>query len=988
MIGQTISHYKIIEKLGEGGMGIVYKAHDTQLDRFVALKFLPHYLNSDPVEKERFYHEARATSALNHPNITTIYEIAEHDGQLYIALEFVEGSTLKQLVKHEIPSNKTILDIAIQACDGISTAHEKSIVHRDIKSDNIMVTPKGQVKVMDFGLAKVKGAVKLTNAGSTVGTAAYMSPEQALAVDVDNRSDIFSFGVVLYELLTAHLPFRGEHQAAITYSLIHEAPQPLARFNQSVSPEMERIVLKALEKDKTERYQHIEDMQADLRKEMKNMEYARTGYVKAVAALPVVNADKNRKVLKYAIPAVVAVIIIAALVFNPFSVQINTQKTQASEKNSLAVMYFQNIADPEDKNHTGDMLADLLITSLSQTKDLEVVSRERLYDIQKEFKADSRIIAPDMATKVAQRAGVTTMLLGSILQHEPTLAVTARIIDVQSGKILSSVRVIGYSSKQIFALVDTLALLIRNDLRIADASPDEKKSVTTVTTNSIEAYRSYIEGVDLNGKFLNEEAYVAFKKAIELDTNFAMAYYALATARGNVSSMERSASLQKAYALSGRLPERERLIIQNTYVSDIENNPAKAAVLMEEYIQKFPHEKGAYLELGTYYGRTGELEKMGLTYLKGIQVDSLDKNLWNILGYHQAGVNNKSKALAAMERYMRLAPAEPNPYDSKGDIYFILGETDSALVWWKTALKFRTDFMSSWKIGSQYLLRDDYAHAEKYLLQYASARGEDHKLYVDAVPPQIAMRQGKMNLAIRQILELLPRHAKQKPPDLIFYDYADLISLYDEIGDFDAAEKYARMNALELQKDPAYPVAGADLLAYVFHRNGKQNLSAELMHGLRNNYDRMAPEDKANVDYTDGVLAFEKGDYDAALKHFQNATARAFPNHAPQYHMALSLLKSGRTGDAIKEFHLLTRRSPMGNMFFDLDYLPFWNYGSVFSVKAHYWLGVAYEKQGEKQKAVAKYETFLRIWKDADFKSNEIDDAKLRLAKLKGVTAP
>ncbi|MBL7993733.1 protein kinase, partial [bacterium] len=565
MIGQTISHYKIVEKLGEGGMGVVYKAHDTQLDRFVALKFLPYYLNSDPVEKERFYHEARATSALNHPNITTIYEIAEHDGQLYIALEFVEGSTLKQLVKLEIPSTKTMLDIAIQACDGIATAHEKSIVHRDIKSDNIMVTPKGQVKVMDFGLAKVKGAVKLTNAGSTVGTAAYMSPDQALAGDVYNRSDIFSFGVVLYELLTAHLPFRGEHQAAITYSLIHEEPQPLARFNHAISPEMERIVLKALEKDKTERYQHIEDMQADLRKEMKNIEYARTGYVRADAASPDAKRNIIKKRLKYTIPAGITIIIIAALVFNPFSVQINTQKTQAAEKNSLAVMYFQNIADPEDKNHTGDMLADLLITSLSQTKDLEVVSRERLYDIQKEFKADSRIIAPDMATKVAQRAGVATMLLGSILQHEPTLAVTARIIDVQSGKILSSVRVIGYSSKQIFALVDTLALLIRNDLRIADGLPDEKKSVATVTTNSIEAYRSYIEGVDLNGKFLNEEAYVAFKKAIELDTNFAMAYYALATARGNVSNMERGASLRKAYALSGRLPERERLIIQNTY---------------------------------------------------------------------------------------------------------------------------------------------------------------------------------------------------------------------------------------------------------------------------------------------------------------------------------------------------------------------------------------------------------------------------------------
>lgn len=813
MIGQTISHYKILEKLGEGGMGVVYKAHDTQLDRFVALKFLPHYLNSDPVEKERFYHEARATSALNHPNITTIYEIAEHDNQLYIAMEFVDGMTLKKLVEREIPSNKTILDIAIQACDGLSIAHEKSIVHRDIKSDNIMITPKGQVKVMDFGLAKVKGSVKLTKAGSTLGTAAYMSPEQALAEEVDHRSDIFSFGVVLYELLTAHLPFRGEHQAAMTYSLINEEPQPLVRYNQNISQELERIVLKALEKDKKERYQHIEDMQADLRKEMKNIEYARTGYVRAVAAAPVVKANRNQKLMKYGIPAGVAVLIIAALVFNPFSVQINTQKTIASEKSSLAVMYFQNIADPQDKDHTGDMLADLLITSLSQSKELEVISRERLYDIQKEFNAESRVIAPDMATKVAQRAGVTTMLLGSILQNEPTMAVTARIIDVQSGKILSSVRVIGYSPKQIFALVDTLALLVRNDLRVTSSVPDDKRSIATVTTNSIEAYRSYIEGVDLNDKFLNEEALVAFKKAIELDSNFAMAYYALATAHGG-SNIEKSTALQRAYALSGQLPERERLIIQNAYVSGIENDLDKAAKLMEEYIQKFPHEKYAYLNVGVLYARNGEHERSIDAYRRGLRSDSLDKNLWNLLAYSHASAGKKTEALTAIDRYLQLAPAEPNPYDSKGDIYLLMNETDSALAWWKKALKFRSDFSSGVKSAYQYLIRDDYVNAEKFLFQNSSVFGEEQQLYAEASFVAIPMRQGKFNQCYRRILELLPRHVEKKNSELLLNDYSDLVFLSNEVGDFEAEEKYALLFVAELKKNPFEMVAGSDQLAY------------------------------------------------------------------------------------------------------------------------------------------------------------------------------
>ena len=277
MIGSTISHYKILEKLGEGGMGVVYKAHDTILDRDVALKFLPHYLTSDPTEKERLHHEARAAAALTHTNIAVVYEIGEHDGQIFIAMEYVEGQTLKEIGAKESLSVKKILDIATQVCEGLAAAQEKGIVHRDIKSDNIIVTPKGQAKIADFGLAKLRGATKLTKTGSTLGTAAYMSPEQAQGENVDHRSDIFSFGVVLYELMAGRLPFKGEHQAALLYSLVNEEPQPLARFNEKVTPEIERIVLKALAKDREERYQHADELLADLRTERKRLEYAREG---------------------------------------------------------------------------------------------------------------------------------------------------------------------------------------------------------------------------------------------------------------------------------------------------------------------------------------------------------------------------------------------------------------------------------------------------------------------------------------------------------------------------------------------------------------------------------------------------------------------------------------------------------------------------------------------------------------------------------------
>src|SRR3990170_761094 len=359
MIGQTISHYKILEKIGEGGMGVVYQAQDTKLDRPVALKFLPPHLSSSPEEKERFLHEAKAASALSHPNITVIHEINESEGQVYIAMEFVEGKTFKQLAEVKELSLRKVLDLAIQACDGLATAHRKEIVHRDIKSENLMLTKEGQVKIMDFGLAKLKGATKLTKAGSTLGTAAYMSPEQASGEEVDQRSDIFSFGVVLYELLAGQLPFKGEHQAAIVYSIMNEEPQPVARYNNKVSPDLERIVSKSLAKDTEERYQHIDYLLADLRRERKSLDYLRTGQIPLVS-LP---GKPKRKLLPILIPgSIILVLAVLFLILQPFKVEIGTEQKAIAQENSLAIMYFENLVDREDKNRTGEIVTNLLIT--------------------------------------------------------------------------------------------------------------------------------------------------------------------------------------------------------------------------------------------------------------------------------------------------------------------------------------------------------------------------------------------------------------------------------------------------------------------------------------------------------------------------------------------------------------------------------------------------------------------------------------------------
>jgi serine/threonine protein kinase len=308
MIGKIISHYRILEKIGEGGMGVVYKARDTKLDRLVALKFLPPHLLCEAEAKARFVQEAKATSALNHPNVTTIYEIDEVGGECFICMEYVEGKSIKELIQEKNFSIPEILNTSIQIAEGLKAAHKKDIVHRDIKSDNVMITPEGLVKIMDFGLAKLKGATKLTKTGTTLGTMRYMSPEQVQGMEVDQRSDIFSYGVVLYEMITGQLPFKGEHEPSIIYSILNEIPEPLARYKTGVPDQLQRIVDKALTKNRDERFQHVDDMLADLKSIKRELETTQTISVPA-------KPKQLRKKPAYIYASPVILIIILVFIF-------------------------------------------------------------------------------------------------------------------------------------------------------------------------------------------------------------------------------------------------------------------------------------------------------------------------------------------------------------------------------------------------------------------------------------------------------------------------------------------------------------------------------------------------------------------------------------------------------------------------------------------------------------------------------------------------
>jgi len=980
MVNETVSHYKILEKIGEGGMGVVYKAHDTRLDRTVALKFLSDSFLENPTIKSRFLHEAKGASAIQHKNITVVHDLDEAEGKSFIVMEYVEGHCLTELAKAGL-SLRRILDLAVQITEGLAAAHKSGIVHRDVKSENITVTPDGTVKIMDFGLAKLKGVTQVTGAGTTLGTVAYMSPEQAKGVEVDARTDIFSFGVVLYELLTGQLPFKGEHIGATLFSILNEHPKPPSQLNADVPAELDRIVLRCLAKNRDERYPSADVLLIEL---VAFKEGIRTPSSPSAPATPPVPSHRPKK---FVLPSLVVTALLGVLVFffNPLKIQISRDRGAEAYGHSLAVMYFENLTDPADREHTGEMLSNLLITSLSQNSGLEVISRERLYDIQAEMgETKNGTVSPALAGRIAQRAGVTTMLLGSILQTRPNLTVTFRLVDVQTGKIQSSHRLAGFGTEKIFPMVDSMAVLVSKGL---DLGPDvlaDAKSVTDVTTDSPEAYRSYVEGVELYKKLFLAEARAAFHRAVELDSNFAMAYFRLSLTDEMAA---RKKVLERAWQLRERVTEQERLQIEAAYANQIEYRPERAAEILEQLIQKHPRHLGAYEHLSHIYQSLGRHEMSVATLLAGLKVDTLAKSLWNLLGYNYAGLNQKRRALETIDRYLRLAPGEPNPYDSKGEIYFVFGDVDSANFWYQKALSLRADFVTTEKVGFNVLLAGRFEEADRYFTRMKASGDRETQEQGEYCRLTILMRQGRLLEARRTMQKQLARHEAEGLAAFLPEDLYCLFNLCYAIGDFPGMLSYAQRYSAWQMKDPTNKFYARHLLAWAHMRNGNRAEAYRLMEELKKDVCGKQPNWQTIFDYSLGILSLEGGDFEAASGHFKKALATQYPNRAPQFAYAVSLLQTGRLSQGIHEMERVTWWTPISTPVLSLNYLPQGVLWPVNSTLAHYWLGTAYEKMGNPERAREEYREFLRIWKAADVDTPELKDARSRLAKLEGLAA-